>query len=213
MALLPHALDFRGFFLWIFSFLSFKTGGFFPKVVSREKSFSNFFCLGGSKSSSFFAYHQRENNTASLTNLENWINHAWPATRAQAVTEDTTSGGVVGRPASHAENAKHLSIWYEKEAIHHRFGCSYHRTTYTRSIENWRWRVKHRLITTRAAHLRSQSHRWKLHRMQYSDVSGCRCAQKVFVQKPCRTRVLSSWCREGNSYILLSEKWKIDRSI
>ena len=25
----------------------------------------------------------------------------------------------------------------EKEAIHHRFGCSYHRTTYTRSIENW----------------------------------------------------------------------------
>jgi len=28
----------------------------------------------------------------------------------------------------------------EKEAIDHRFGCSLDRTTYTRSIENGRWR-------------------------------------------------------------------------
>ena len=154
-----------GLFSLFFSFLSFKTAWIFPKDVRGEKSF-RIFLFSGVRNSKLFCLLPEGSNNALLANLEKWIPHAWPATRAQAVTEDTTSGGVVGRPAAHVENAKHLSIWYEKEAIYHRFGCSYHRTTYTRSIENWRWRVKHGQITTRAAHLQCQSHRWKLHRMQ-----------------------------------------------
>lgn len=59
---------------------------------------------------------------------------------------------------------------HEKEAIDHRFGCSHDRTTYTRSTENGHWRGLHRRRTTRTVHLQSQSHRWKLHRMQYPDV-------------------------------------------
>ena len=49
MAISPHAADFQGSFSLFFSFLSFKTALIFPKVVSREKTFSNFFVFGGSK--------------------------------------------------------------------------------------------------------------------------------------------------------------------
>ena len=85
------------------SFLSFKTALIFPKGV-RKKFFPNFRIPGGRKDWILRLLPEGSNN-ALLTNLENFTLHAWPATRAQAVTEDATSGGVVGRPAAHVEIA------------------------------------------------------------------------------------------------------------
>ena len=71
----------------------------------EEKKFFGISGFRGFEKAGFFAYRQREIQNALLTNLENSIFHAWPETRAQAVTEDATSGGVVGRPAAHVEIA------------------------------------------------------------------------------------------------------------
>ena len=85
------------------SFLSFKTALIFPKSV-REKFFPNF-RIPGIRKKRILRLLPEGSNNALLTNLENFTLHAWPATRAQAVTEDATSGGVVGRPTAHVEIA------------------------------------------------------------------------------------------------------------
>ena len=136
-------LIFRLFSL-LFSFFV-QNGLLLSKVSEQRKSFLIFFCSGGSKA-----------GVLSLTGGGRYKTFPW-------------KGGCGCRgqgwqliPPQHFHR--------EKEAIDHRFGCSLNRTTYTRSIENGRWRGLHRRRTTRAAHLQSQSHRWRLHRMQYPDV-------------------------------------------
>ena len=134
-----------GAFFFEFSVFFVQNGWLLSKGCEQRKKFFEFFLFWGFEKQQFFAYWRR---------------------KAQNIFRERR----LWMPWARTMPFPSAAFQYKKEAIHHRFGCSYHRTTYTRSIKNWHWRVKNRQITTRAAHLRCQSHRWKLHRMQYSDV-------------------------------------------